>query len=131
MILSTILPPVDRASGFWAASERNGYEPRALWLMASDALAATFALTPVEVRDLLGGPVGRLLADDIKFIEGGPTDAEAIGTLLQERLRHLGWQRLYAQAIAEIRARHATRPDPGPEASSGSRSLPAAFRNRD
>ena len=42
----------DPLSGFWAASERNGYEVRLVWAMASDALARIFALTPAEVRGL-------------------------------------------------------------------------------
>lgn len=47
-----------------------------MWVMASDALATIFALNPTEVRDLLDGCAGRLLADDMSFIEGGLTSAE-------------------------------------------------------
>ena len=87
MTIRTILPTMDPLSGFWAASERNGYEVQSVWAMASDALALIFALTPI----------------DIGFIEGGPTDTAAIETVIKARLGHLGWQRLYEQAISEIR----------------------------
>ena len=111
MTTRTILPTTDPSSGFWAASARNGYQVESVWAMASDALATIFALTPIEVRDFLDSHAGRLLADDIGFIEGGPTDTAAIETLIKARLGHLGWQRLYEQAISEIRAGHA-RKDP-------------------
>ena len=65
MTIRTILPTKDPLSGFWAASERNGYEVRLVWAMASDALARIFALTPAEVRDFLDSPAGRLLADEL------------------------------------------------------------------
>jgi hypothetical protein len=60
-------------------------------------------LTPAEVRDFLDSPAGRLLADDISFVEGGPTSAEAIEALIKSRLGHLGWRRLYEQVISETR----------------------------
>jgi hypothetical protein len=101
MTIRTILPTKDPSSGFWAVSERNGYEVQSVWVMASDALATIFALNPTEVRDFLDGHAGRLLADDISFIDGGPTNAEAIQALIQARLGHLGWRRLYEQAISE------------------------------
>jgi hypothetical protein len=104
MTIRTILPTRDSLSGFWAASERNGYEVQLVWAMASEALATIFALTPTEVRDFLDSHAGRLLADDISFIEGGPRNAEAIEALIKARLGHLGWRRLYEQAILEIRA---------------------------
>jgi hypothetical protein len=104
MTMRTILPTMNPSSGFWAASERNGYQVQSVWAMASDALATIFALTPIEVRDFLDSHAGRLLADDIGFIEGGPTDTAVIQTLIKARLGHLGWQRLYEQAISEIRA---------------------------
>jgi hypothetical protein len=112
MTMRTILPTADPSSGFWAASERNGYQVQSVWAMASDALAMIFALTPTEVRDFLDSHAGRLLADDIGFIEGGPTDIAAIETLIKARLGHLGWQRLYQQTISEIRARERARKDP-------------------
>jgi hypothetical protein len=84
-------------------SERNGYDVRSLWVMASNALANAFALDPIEVREFLDGDAGHLLADDIGFIEGGPTDVAAIEALINARLRHTGWQRLYRQAISHIR----------------------------
>ena len=108
MMTRTILPTTDPSSGFWAASARNGYQVESVWAMASDALATIFALTPIEVRDFLDSHAGRLLAD-IGFIEGGPTDTAAIETLIKARLGHLGWQRLYEQAISEIRRGNASK----------------------
>jgi hypothetical protein len=105
--MRTILPTQDPLSGFWAASERNGYEVQSVWVLASEALATMFALKPSEVRDFLDSHAGRLLADDIGFIEGGPTSAEAIAALIKARLRHLGWRRLYEQAISQIRVQYA------------------------
>ncbi len=112
MTMKTILPTTNPSSGFWAASERNGYQVQSVWAMASDALAMIFALTPIEVRDFLDSHAGRLLADDIGFIEGGPTDTAAIETLIKARLGHLGWQRFYQQTISEIRGRAHARKEP-------------------
>jgi hypothetical protein len=83
---------------------RNGYEVQSVWAIASNALATIFALNPTEVRDFLDGCAGRLLADDMSFIDGGPINAEAIQALIRARLEHLGWRRLYEQVISEIRA---------------------------
>ena len=104
VISRTILPSRNKTSGFWAASIRNGFDAEAVWAAASDAYAAVFDLHPAEVRDLLDGEVGGLFADDIGFIEDGVFDAEAIEGLIRARLHHLGWQRLYEQAIDAIRA---------------------------
>jgi hypothetical protein len=112
MTIRTILPTKDPLSGFWAASERNGYEVQLVWAMASDAVATIFALKPTEVRDFLDSHAGRLLADDISFIEGGPTSAEAIEALIKSRLGHLGWRRLYEQVISETRAQKRAPRDP-------------------
>lgn len=98
-----ILPARNPCAGFWAASQRNGYDAAAAWAAASGALASIFGLTPSEVRDLLDGEAGRFLADDIGFIADG-WDAEAVETLIKARLNHLGWQRFYKQAIARVRA---------------------------
>lgn len=106
MTYRTILPTRHRHSGFWAASERNGYDVQLVWAMASEALALIFALKPTEVRDFLDSEAGRLLADDISFIEGGPTNTAAIEALIRARLLHLGWRRLYEQVISEIRAQN-------------------------
>jgi hypothetical protein len=103
MAITSILPTRDPGSGFWAAAERNGYATASVWAIASTAVARVFALTPAEVRDVLDGPAGRFLADDLPFIEGGPTDAEAIEALLRARLCHVGWRRLYEQAISDAR----------------------------
>lgn len=99
----TILPTRDPRSGFWAAAERNGYEAGPVWQRASCALATMFELTPGEVRDFLDSQAGRLLADDIGFVEGGPANCEAFEALIEARLRHVGWRRLYEQAISGIR----------------------------
>ena len=112
MTTRTILPTKDPSSGFWAASERNGYQVQSVWAMASDALAMIFALTPIEVRDFLDSHAGGLLADDISFIEGGPIDSAAIETLIKARLSHLGWRRFYNQAISEIRAQAHAQKEP-------------------
>lgn len=98
-----VLPTKDPSAGFWAASLRNGYDVRSLWLLASRALANIFALDAMEVRDFLDSDAGYLLARDIGFIEGGPTDVAAIEALINARLCHVGWQRLYQQAIAQVR----------------------------
>ena len=110
--MKTILPTIDPSSGFWAASERNGYQVQSVWAMASLAVATIFMLTPTEVRDFLDSHAGRLLADDIGFIEGGPTDTAAIESLIKARLGHLGWWRFYDQAISEIQAREGAPKDP-------------------
>jgi hypothetical protein len=51
--------------------------------VASLFRAAILALTPTEVRSFLDSHAGRLLANDISFIEGGPTSAEAIEALIK------------------------------------------------
>ena len=104
MIAPPILPSRARAAGFWAATTRNGYDAEVVWAAASDALATLFDLRPTETRDLLDSDFGELLGDDICFIEGGACDAGAIEHLIRARLDHLGWRRLYTQAIAAIRA---------------------------
>jgi hypothetical protein len=98
--------------------------------MASDALATIFALTPIEVRDFLDSHAGRLLADDISFIEGGPTNTEALAALIKARLRHLGWRRLYEQAISEIRV-HAPKHPRWNRSNARSRRTRPAHRNSD
>lgn len=103
MKIEAILPARNPLAGFWAASQRNGYDVAAAWAAASRALARIFGLSPSEVRDFLDGEAGRLLADDIAFIAGG-WDAEAIELLIKVRLDHLGWQRFYTEAIARVRA---------------------------
>lgn len=103
-----IPPSRNSTSGFWAASIRHGYDAEAVWEAASRALAAVFKLQPAEARDLLDSDLGQLLGDDILFIEGHACDAEAIEDLIRSRLHHVGWRRLYSQAITAIRAR-----DPG------------------
>lgn len=98
-----VLPTKDPSAGFWAISAQNGYDVRSVWVMASKALANIFALNSLEVRDFLDSSAGHLLANDLGFIEGGPTDVAAIEALIEARLRHLGWQRLYQQAILQAR----------------------------
>lgn len=105
MTASPILPSRNPASGLWAAAARNGYDAEAVWEAAGHALVAIFDLSPLETRDLLDSDLGQLLGDDIVFIERHACDAEAIEDLIRARLRHVGWQRLYASAIAAIRSR--------------------------
>jgi hypothetical protein len=99
MTIRAVLPTRNPCNGFWAASQRNGYEAERLWAAASRALASIFGLSPSEVRDFLDGEAGSLLADDIGFISEDPMNAEAIEALIAHRLTHLGWQRLYRRAI--------------------------------
>lgn len=104
-----IPPSRNLKSGFWAASIRNGYDAEAVWEAASHALAAVFHLRPTEARDLLDSDLGQLLGDDIPFIEGHACDAEYIEDLIRSRLHHVGWRRLYTQAITAIRSRDSGR----------------------
>ncbi len=104
MTTRAILPTKNPRAGFWAASERNGYDAAYVWEAASDALASVFGLSPSEIRDFLDSDAGRILANDLGFIAGGPTGPEAIETLIMARLEHLGWQRFYKRAIARVRA---------------------------
>ncbi len=103
MVITMVLPTKDRRSGFWAVTERQGFDAQSVWAMTSAALAAVFALTPTEIRDFLDGQAGPLLAEDLPFIDGGPADVEAIEALIRARLADTGWQRLYGQAIAIAR----------------------------
>jgi hypothetical protein len=103
MTIRAILPTKNPSAGFWAASQRNGYDAAAVWAAASGALASIFGLRPSEVRDFLDGEAGGLLANDLGFIADGPS-AEAIEMLISARLQYLGWQRFYKQAIARARA---------------------------
>jgi len=99
----TNLPPRNRTAGFWAATTRAGYDAEAVWTAASEALATVFSLRPAETRDLLDSDLGELLAGDIGFIDGDVRDPDAIEELIRSRLNHVGWRRLYTQAIAAVR----------------------------
>ncbi len=103
MTAPPIPPPRNRASGFWASVTRQGYDGDAVWAAASHALAAVFELSSTEARDLLDSDLGQLLGDDIGFIDGDARDADVIEDLLQSRLHHLGWRRLYLHAITQLR----------------------------
>jgi len=100
-----ILPPLNPTSGFWAAATRLGYDADAVWAAVSEALATVFDLQPTDVRSLLDSDFGQLLADDIGFIDGDARDPDAIEALIRSRLDHLGWRRLYTQAIAAVRVK--------------------------
>jgi hypothetical protein len=104
MTSSPILPTRNPAAGFWAASQRNGYDAESVWAAASEALANVFGLSAIEVRDFLDGEAGHLLADDLGFIADDPANPETIMTLIMARLDYLGWQRFYRQAVARVRA---------------------------
>lgn len=100
----SILPPLAPFDGFWAASRRNGHDPQATWTAVSEALADIFDLTPAAIRDFLDSVAGRVLAEDLSFIEGGPIGPQAIRTLIMVRLDDDGWRRWYGHMIAHARA---------------------------
>jgi hypothetical protein len=104
MTTQAILPTRNPAGGFWAASQRNGYDAESVWAAASEALANIFGLSPSEARDFLDGEAGHFLANDLSFIADDPTSPETIMTLIMARLDYLGWQRFYRQAVARVRA---------------------------
>lgn len=104
MTVRTILPTADSASGLWAATRRNGLDADGVWTAASLALTRTFRLKPAEVRAFLDSDAGRLLAEDLMFIDGDPASADVIEALIWARLDHLGWRRWYAEAIAQVRS---------------------------
>lgn len=97
-----ILPPRSFQDGFWGAIRRKDYDVLAVWEAASTALAAAFDLTPQESRDFLDSPAGCLLAEDLAFIEEGPSSPHAILALIEARLEHEGWRRWYSCALAAV-----------------------------
>lgn len=98
-----ILPPRTFQGGFWGTLRRKNHDVQAIWEAACQALTAAFDLTPAESRDFLDSPAGRVLADDLEFIEGGPTGAKAIAALIAARLEDDGWCRWYGYALAAAR----------------------------
>lgn len=88
--------------GFWGTSERNGYDAALVWDAASRFLAAEFELTPEQARDVLDARFGRHLADDLSFIENGPTSADAITAHLKARVADRGWRDSFENAIREV-----------------------------
>lgn len=102
MTTEAILPPRTFQDGFWGTMRRKDYDVQSVWEAASAALTAAFDLTPEESRDFLDGPAGRVLAEDIGFIEGGPSGSQTILALIGARLEHEGWCRWYGQALAAV-----------------------------
>ena len=95
------LPTNNEEWGFWGTSVSNGYDAALTWDTASRFFAKTFDLTPEETRTLLDARFGRHLADDLSFIDGGPSTAEAITTHLEKRYADKGWRKHYEKAIRE------------------------------
>lgn len=101
---SAVMPSADPTSGLWAASRQKGLDAERVWVAASLALAKVFRLQPADVRAFLDSDAGWLLSEDLMFIDGDPASSDAIEALIWARLDHLGWRRLYAEAIAQVRA---------------------------
>ena len=100
----TILPTNNTEWGFWGTAGRNGYDQKMTWEAASDVLATAFDLTPEQVRDLLDARFGRLLADDLSFIPGGPVSREAIEQHIMRRLADRGWRKWFERAVRKARS---------------------------
>jgi hypothetical protein len=99
-----ILPTANLEWGFWGTSERNGYDAPMAWDAASRALAEAFKLSPEQTRDLLDARFGRHLADDLSFIKGGPTTAQAIIDHINCRVADREWHSTFARAVREIKS---------------------------
>lgn len=95
------LPTNNEEWGFWGTSVSNGYDAALAWNTTSRFFAKTFNLTPDETRMLLDARFGRHLADDLSFIDGGPTTADAITTHLEKRNADKGWRKHFEKAIRE------------------------------
>ena len=95
------LPTNNEEWGFWGTSVSNGYNAAMTWDTASRFFAETFNLSPEETRTLLDARFGRHLTDDLSFINGGPTTADAITTHLEKRNADKGWRRHFEKAIRE------------------------------
>ena len=90
--------------GFWGTSMQSGYDAPMAWDATSQFFANEFSLTPEQTRDLLDARFGRHLADDLSFIEGGPTTPKAIVAHIKARLadpKHRAW---IARAVREAKS---------------------------
>ena len=74
------------------------------WDAASRTLSQSFKLSPQQTRDLLDMRFGRHLADDLSFIKGGPTTAQAIIDHINDRLADRKWRSTFGRAVREIRS---------------------------
>jgi len=95
------LPTNNVEWGFWGTCKTVEYDAAMAWDTASHFFAKTFNLTPEETRTLLDARFGRHLADDLSFIDGGPTTAEAITSHLEKRNADAGWRRYFEKALRE------------------------------
>lgn len=95
------LPTENLSWGFWGTSTRNGYDTELAWNTASQFLAKKFDLTPEQSRTVLDSKFGRHLADDLSFIENGPSSAKAITNHLALRIADRGWLDCFENAIRE------------------------------
>ena len=98
------LPTENECFGFWGTSVVNGYDAPMAWDAASRVLAEALKLTPEETRDLLDARFGRHLSDDLSFIKGGPTTAQAITDHIKIRIADRKWRGYFESALREIRA---------------------------
>ena len=101
---AAILPTTNLEWGFWGTSIHNGYDAPMAWDAASRALAAAFKLSPEQTRDLLDARFGRHLADDLSFIDGGPTSAHAITDHINRRLADRKWRSTFERAVRDIKS---------------------------
>ena len=100
----TILPTANLEWGFWGTSIHNGYDAPMSWDAASRVLAEAFKLSPEQTRDLLDARFGRHLADDLSFIKGGPTNAQAITDHINSRLADRKWRSTFERAVREVKS---------------------------
>jgi hypothetical protein len=89
--------------GFWGTATRNGYDPQMTWNAAAVSLATAFDLKKEEVRFLLDTRFGRHLADDLRFIKGGPSGPEAIERHIMGRLADQSWRKWFETAVCETK----------------------------
>lgn len=99
MTTFTPVPTANREWSFWGTSIHNGYDPELTWDAASRFLAEHFGLSAEQARDVLDNRFGRHLADDLSFIQGGPTTAEAITSHLANRISEQGWRKSFEATI--------------------------------
>ncbi|HSH41632.1 MAG TPA: hypothetical protein VK973_05840 [Arenicellales bacterium] len=72
-------------------------------MISTGYLATAYDLTPEQIRDLLDSRFGRHLADDLSFIDGGPTEPDVIQTHIMQRLAKGGWRRWFNEAVRYVR----------------------------
>lgn len=101
---TTPLPTENPEWGFWGTSVRSGYDAPMAWDAASRVLAEAFSMTQEETRDLLDARFGRHLADELSFIKGGPTTAQAITAHIEMRIADRKWRGYFNSALREIKA---------------------------